>query len=438
MPLIKCVDCGKMVSTRAQCCMNCGCPVSVTLAESATETADAAIAVVASEVVESKNGTTMALAEQGDEHQEEAAIVEDSVHAERSQEVSTLSRSAVSPVMIGNVTYYGVRKTLDPDTFYRDALLAMTIDRDTPPDLFSGTFDPAVESMKYVGSFTANVTGSYSAQIGYEMVRTKTEYRNGRAVEKREHYIEWRPFSGNYAGEHTVAEPLVDDPMDENIAFAYTRAVEDLGLRDEQIGTEDYIEPTQTVINAAMQACKEEASIACEDTLPGSKHKEYSFSGYAQLTKVECHTIPTYSIPFTYQGESYRKSFFAMKEHVGASFGKIPDIGDEIQDRVDKKLRPLGIVAIVLLSLSMVAGLVFAFLRTQVYRSLSLSVSLSVFLLSVFSTVGYWVSRKLYRKSIIRANLVAKVEGVQRLLIEKGLDPLLDAEKDIILGRKSK
>ena len=33
MPLIKCIDCGKMISDRIESCPQCGCPVSVSLEE---------------------------------------------------------------------------------------------------------------------------------------------------------------------------------------------------------------------------------------------------------------------------------------------------------------------------------------------------------------------------------------------------------------------
>ena len=50
--------------------------------------------------------------------------------------------------------------------------------------------------------------------------------------------------------------------------------------------------------------------------------------------------------------------------------------------------------------------------------------------------ITYWVSFAKYRKSIIRANLLAKIQGLDKALIAHGVEPLTEEEKNLILEIK--
>ena len=444
MPLIKCTECGKEYSSYAKACPNCACPTEVILMQTAklqksNGDVEESIPGVALQEKPSEEFVDFDLQEKEESTAEEfAGTAEEERMKTASKEPSVVASTPVTITSGEATVFYGVKKTLDPVTFYRDALLDMVADEGTPPDLFDASFDAAVESTKYLATFNGNVTGSYTAQIGYDMVRTWTEYKNGRAVERKENYIEWQPFAGAYSGRQTAYKSLVEDPLDEDIEIAYHMSLDFNDLLKEQIPTDDYLVPTQAQIQNAMDDCKAMAELECKDNLPGNHQKDYSFSGFAQPSGCICHTIPAYSVPFTYQGEQYKKSFFAMKEHEGASFGKIPEISDEIHATVDKKLRPLGIVALVFLSLSIVASLTFGILHEYVVRALGLAVSCPVFGIGVLSTIAYWIARKKYLKAIIRANLLAKTKAVDRVLVEKGLDPLSEEEKEYFRRRANK
>ena len=337
-----------------------------------------------------------------------------------------------------NAEFYGVKKTLDPETFYRDALLDLAKDTGTPPDLFDATFVPAEESNKHIGDFQGNVTGTYTAEIGYDKVRETREWNDvKKAYEtKRENYIEWQSFAGNYAGSQRVVRDIMDDPMDEDIERAFFYSVELYDMENELEGTDDIVVPSQETIQSAMEDCKYKAEEDAKKLLPGDHSRNYSFSGFASLSHYTCFTIPAFSLPFTYQGEKYKKSFFAMKQHQKASFGHIPDISDDIAASADKKMRPLGLVALVLLALSIVCGPFCNLIREHVLRGVSIGITVSVFVLAFASTLLYFILKERYQSSVINTNLNAKIKGVKRVLKEKGLDPLSEEEENSLLGRK--
>ena len=337
-----------------------------------------------------------------------------------------------------DATYLGIKKSLDPVTFYRTALLHLVEDESTPPDIFDGQFETAVECNKHMGVFTGNVTGSYSANIGYDMVRKYTTVENGRTVEHKENYIRWEPFSGNYAGTHQAVAALDEDKeeLDEDILDAYNRALNYHELDKDTTGTDDIVTPTQDVINDAMDECKRQGESKCRLSLPGDHHKDFNFAGYAQLSNYVCHTIPTSSIPFTYKEKLYRKSAFAVESAKDDTFGTIPSASDKICAEVDTKSRPLGIASLALMAASLVFSLLFALIRLKVPRAVGLSISLPLFLAGVAVTVTYWVKRYLHRRAIVRANREAKLAGVTRILEDKGLDPITDIERARILGDK--
>ena len=426
MSLIKCIECGKEFSSYASACPNCACPTSVVLKILSREMDTLPAST------DAKDNEAAPLDLLADDSAKEREISFESVPAP--EDVVPVAARVSDP----NGAYYGVPKSLDPVTFYRDALLDMVRDTGTPPDVFSSSFDSAIESKKHLAAITGSVVGSYSAEVGFDRTRTKTEYSGGRTRQRRENYIEWQPISGTYEGDQVVPMSLDDDPLDEDIELAYITAVTRYDVESQQIPTDDVITPSRETISAAMTKCEERAKRECEKGLPGQHSRSFSFSGTASLKEYTCHTIPAYSIPFTYRGGQYRKSYFAMKDHEGASFGKIPEISDEIHSRVDKKLRPLGIVALVFLSLSIAVSLVFAALHEYIYREIGLSVSLPVFGVGVLTTIAYWISHRVYRNSIIRANLIAKARAVEGVLSEKGLAPLSEEEKVQFFGRKSK
>ena len=427
MPLIKCIDCGKEFSSYAKACPNCGCPTEVVLQ-------------LSNQGVPVNNVPVASVKKQVAPIEEESKTVPAVIPPLASDEISATDSDvpACSEVSFDGGTCYGIKKSLDPSTFYRDALMALTIDSGTPPDIFSGEFEPVTESNKHLAKIIGNVNGSYTAQIGYDMVRTYTDYQGGRAVKKQEKYIEWQPFAGNYADSQLVLKSLDKDPLDEGVEVAYGVAILDHALESQQEGTNDVLLPTQQQINEAMEECKELAARECQKALPGDHNKDFNFSGFAQLDNCTCHTIPAYSVPFRYKGEEYKKSYFAMKDHAGASFGRIPDISDEIHARVDKKLRPLGIVALVLLSLSIVVALTFGALHEYLYRAVGLSVSLPIFAAAISTTISYWVIHKKKHKSILKTNLEIKVQTVDAVLVKNGLAPLSEEEKDVFLGRVGK
>lgn len=492
MPLIKCIDCGRNVSTHALACPFCGCPIEAILTETAegknaaqpaqpekkpaseassnstpppqeNMSAEALIApIVAPIVVPAKEEAAPAKNNESENPKKESfvAVLCPSCGSKEINFISTdygvclhcgskvkLNNSEEHTVKAeihihsekaqSNASFYGIKKTLTPTAFYRDAVLDLVRDEGTPADLFEATFEPAVASNKHIGVFSGNVSGTYTAEVGYDKVQEIREWSpiQQRYVTREGKQTEWEPFSGNYDRTHETVCDIIGDPLDEGIesAFVYSSSFYDLEKDREE--SDDIVAPTQEVIQSAMNDCTELAKERAKESLPGEHSRNYSFSGHATLDHYVCYTIPTYSLPFTYQGKKYKKSFFATRQHNKAAFGYTPNVSDDMQADTDQKMRPLGIVSLVLMSLSIFCGLLFCVIREQVLRGVSLGVTIPVFLLSVTSTVLYFILRKKYYTSITETNLLAKIKGANRILREKGLKPIWEKEKNDLLGR---
>ena len=335
--------------------------------------------------------------------------------------------------------YYGVRQTLQATDFYRKALLDMVKSESTPPDLFDAAFEEADLAGKHMATFQANITGSYSAEIGTNMVRETQQWNGHKYVTKRENYIQWEPFAGNYAGTQRAFRSLDhDDPLDEGIEAAYCYLQLDEGFEGLLEGTDDVVIPTQQDMQSALEECKRSAARECEQGLPGDHRRNFHFSGNGQISQYTCHTIPAYSMHFRYHEEEYAKCGFAVENTHHTMYGHIPNVSDEIKADVDKTTRPLGIASVVLLSAALVATMLFLVIHESVLHIVSLSVSGGILAAAVGVTIGYWIWRSVYKKAIITANKMAKLKGVERVMQEKHLTPLTEEEIDAVMGRKRK
>ena len=226
--------------------------------------------------------------------------------------------------------------------------------------------------------------------------------------------------------------------MDVGVELAYATAIGRDAL-DSRLGpTTDVVTPSHEVLQAALEECKDLGRSAARDTLPGDDYKNFNFSASASLKGYVAHTIPTYSLPFRYRNEDYRRSFFAMEDHVGAAFGRIPNVSDSIYGEVDRKTRPLGITMITILALSIIASLVLGFLAGTVPKLICYIVVCSLFGIALFGTIAYIVCRHLYGRSIIKANLAEKLQTIDKVMVAYGVTPLSSEEKDALLGRTKK
>lgn len=335
--------------------------------------------------------------------------------------------------------YYGIKKTLAPTDFYRRALLKMVRSENTPPDLFDGQFEAAVLSAKHIAKFTGNIFGSYSAEVGYDMERTRQEWNGQRYVTKTERYIEWKPFSGSYAGTQCAYVSLdVPNPLDEGIESAFALFHLDEDIKKETCGTEDIVTPTEEHRERALNKCKHYAEKDVISGLPGNHYRNFSFSANGQITSTTCYTVPAYTMPFRYKEEDFALSAFAVESEALSSFGHIPDISDDIKADVDKKTRPIGIISIVSLSFSIILSLLLGGLHNYIHRAVGLGVCISLFVGALAVTIFYWVYRKRYHQSIVGANKRAKLRGVSGILQTKTLAPITSDEEDAIMGRKRK
>ena len=397
MAMMTCPECGKEISSFAKVCPHCGCP---------------------NEVIQ----------EMMKEQQPMRKAIEDTVptDGESSSDES--------------IKYVGIAKTLDQRTFCRDALISIATNDWTPPDVFNSSFTTVLEGTKHIGLFTCRVVGNYSAIIGFDEVRENVVYQNGKSVTKREPYIDWKAFESDYDREHSVVTPLdgdVDD-MDAGMIEAYGKECLDLQMLKDEIPTDDIIVPERFVIDDAETRCKNSAEDYCKTHLPGNHYKNFSFSGTSTFKEATCHTIPTYSLPFEYKGEQFQQSFFAVKNHEGAFFGKIPNIGDEIYEAADNKYRKIGVLALVFLVLSALIGIGVFVVKEYLYHAFSIPVIAVPLAVSVALTLWYWIARKVFIVTTIKRNNLNKANTLDRIFEETGLSPLTPEERAAIIGRNKK
>ena len=335
--------------------------------------------------------------------------------------------------------YYGIKQTLSPTDFYRKVLLQMVRSENTPPDLFDGQFDTAVLSSKHIAEYTGNIFGSYNVEIGYDMERRYQEWNGQKYVTKTERYIDWKPFSGNYAGTQRAYVSLDElDPLDEGIETAFALFHTDDEIKKEVGGTEDIVLPTGKHEARALEKCKYSAERDVIASLPGNHYKNLYFNANGQITNTTCYTVPAYRLPFHYKQELFAKSAFAVNSDNLVTYGYIPDISDDIKADVDKTTRPVGISSIILLSVSVVLSLLLGALHEHILKAVGLGLCIPLFVGALGVTIGYWIYRKRYRQAVVDANKHAKLRGVSKVLQEKTLAPITAEEEDDIMGRKRK
>ena len=427
-----------MVSTRAKVCPHCGCPIEDILAVASPET-ESAVSDVVSDAVS------------------EAPVLPPDLPAELSENVKSPDDLSILPEeedapepeaptqethfidTIPAYTCHGLKKTLSEEVFFRNTMLRLAMNEDTPPDLFDTEFLPIEQDRRHFATVTGYVVGSYTATVGYEKERKWTDYDEyGHPSEKREKYIEWAPFAGTYNGKQKH-DFLLDQygPFDDGIIGAYSCVINATDGASYPMETpSDPKVPSEAEIAEVLDLCKISAQEECRAKLPGKEHKDFTFSGTVTLDRWVAYEMPTYTQPFFYRERLYKRSAIAVESRLEGDFGTMPDIGEEIYAQVEKKIRPLGIVALVMFALSLIAPILFLVLHEHFYRGLMLAVSGALVGVAVILAVAYWVAFTLYRKSIIRANLRAKIRAVDKVLTARGIEPLSEEEKSAIMENK--
>ena len=404
MPLLKCLDCGREVSSFAKACPYCGCPIELTLER---DPARAKLSQAQSPILPSDQPFKLA---------PDAEI-------RKSQDLQT---------------GFEVVPTMGSVTFFREALVDLAADKSTPPDVFESDFSMVVPTEKHLCAVTARVVGEYSAEIGEDVVE-QDEYwdeETGLPVINKEEKTEWHALNERVVESRLIPCALDADALDQGIEQAYERSLLS-GAFQEAEQTDDVILPTKDVLTAALSRTEQEVKAQCEAALPGDTQENFVFTAQVKADRCLCHTVPAFTLPFSYKEGEYNKSFFATKNQRGASFGVVPvmDQKQKIED-ADARMNPFRWVSLILFLLSLgVSVFVIAF-GGVLLQEAGIALIASFFGAAVLCFASYWIVRGVRHLIIDYINQRKKCAALEKLLAKVGLDPLTDEEKQAIMGGK--
>ena len=408
MPLLRCIECGREVSSFATVCPYCGCPVNLTLNED-------------------PSGAKF-------EQTGQPAFRPATLSGEQVNKLADAEIRKSQDLPMG----FEVKSSLGSVTFFRDALVDLAADKNTPPDVFESDFSMVVPSEKHFCAVTARVVGEYSVDIG-ENVTEQEEYwdeETGLPVIQKEEKVQWSPLKERVVETRLIPCALDEDPMDEGQAEAYRQALLSHAF-DQSEETDDVILPTKEVLKDALSRAEQEVKAECEDSLPGDYQADFAFTSQVKADRCVCHTVPAFTLPFSYKDGEYAKSFFATKNHAGASFGVVPVMQQtEKYDDADDRMSPFRWTALVLILFSLIASAVVIAIGGLLIQSAGIIIIAAFFGAALLCFASYWITRGVRHLRIDKINQRRKRIALEKLLAEVGLDPLTEEEKKAIMGGK--
>lgn len=288
--------------------------------------------------------------------------------------------------------------------FYR----TLIFNRDTPLDILDCTVsDLHIDYVQFL-AIEANYKGSYTASIGYDKneqyTEEYTEYNsnlncNVTKTRVRDRIVtNWSPISGNMDC-NTVSCARLGDVEEENsleqnlsidlpklIAGGY---VKDFNPKDKKIKKVD--KPTEDAINKALDFGQKLANHSLE--LPGDKIQDFVARCKSEILSVKHYFVPVYKFVYKYNGEEFQVESLAYSDENYC--GNVPIEKEQLKqkendlkkEKVENKLKPIGLTFTIILSLlmatSLIMMLVSSFIETAGIYSANVVVNIIVFAITI-------------------------------------------------------
>lgn len=212
---------------------------------------------------------------------------------------------------------FSVKKEIEKDEFLRELLVSLGKHGDTPVDVVNAQIGEVRESVKEVLLCSVDVTGTCTASIGYDRKEAYTDYENykekvgdsyvtrQRPVTKYRTVTDWSPFSIDFAGEETVAEPNGSIGAYSGSLAWMLRTISKNSISLEGEATVDSYSLSLAIMRA--EACVKADKVK----FPGDHHKDKNYQVSSNVTHLTCYKLPFYEVTFTYNGTEYNACGFA-------------------------------------------------------------------------------------------------------------------------------
>lgn len=327
--------------------------------------------------------------------------------------------------------------------FLRQACISLAHDEATPADIFKSDFSQVTKSYQQMLGVDAEVTLNYSASIGYnrteEYFDTVREYDANlqrqveKKVKKTRTVTDWSPISGTYSS-NARSYVLNDDKLNDDrfntknpsvldccyrFEDSYNKVKDSSVFNVEDIDFEtDYPKNvSQNALTFAKTICVSQASVDCQEALPGDVCKDFSSSNICKPEKISCIVAPEYSLKYTYEGKDYTKKAFAFG---GMSMSSCDDANAEkdIQKEINKKSMPIIIAGTILTILSIILSLTVR----------NLPVICTFFVIAVASVIAGAIVYRSIGKKVKTGKKAMKIEQLNEFLKKNGLNELTQSE----------
>ncbi len=340
-----------------------------------------------------------------------------------------------NPGKQGN-SYHIVEKTLSENDFLREAYLDIIMDKHSPTDILTASFQPLVCENSQFMVVNAHYDCNYSCSVGFHRKEQYETYERvfdanlhttvNKKVIKERTVTDWQPYNGNVSGDKITTVKLGGED-NETASDFLSRDIEAIGVSgkmreyDAQNDSSiSIITPTDLDMKWAIR--KGEDAIEEGIELPGDEQKDYNRTISHTINSINYYIIPEYSLKFKYEGEGYQISSLAYALKTNWT---VPDVLKSVKKSISKKAQPYAISSLVLSLFTLIFS-IFTFFVLHPAIMLWLNV---VFIILTIALYVFYVKKEEAIDSKVKDDIFKeKLTNLQHFLSKEGLEPLTDNE----------
>ena len=322
-------------------------------------------------------------------------------------------------------------KTVSENDFYRQALIELASDKNTPEDILTARFGKILEEEKEYMSVCADIDVDYTVSIGYD--EQEEVYNRSTQKYEKKTVTTWEPFSGHVSSEESCIMPTGENYDSDEMTGWGTFCYESELIEAVDTAKEDSIEVLENdpmVLNSeCLEFAKDEMISKCFRGVefPGDRHKDEKYTGKAKIKSIYGARVGLYKAEYTYADEKYQMQSFTCG-NVKMFGNEMPSLASDTDKIASKKVLPFTISGLVLL----LGGLLGLIVGSGIDMDNSIPVALGMFAAIIVGGIILWVGSKKKKAIINEANYLrkqAKLKKLMALLAEKKLPALTENEK---------
>ena len=302
-----------------------------------------------------------------------------------------------------------IAKEISEEQFLREALLRLSLEKETPVDVLDSKFEPIVTVEKEYLLVDVDVECSYTCSVGYN--REESYYENGHRYTRT--VTDWRPFSGNNSSREKVY--VSNAPSQEGCATGSIISTCIKDTKQESIKkVDEEIEIYPEALDYAREVCLD--SCYSRVDLPGDEQRDEDYSGSTTINSVLGAIIPEYEMEYTYNEQKYKVNGFACGN--SCMDKTYPSTANTIKENANKKFNELLQYAICSFCIGLILAM-FSILRfVQVVAILGSIVLFVIYFLKKreFKENEYMDMRRKKREKLIQ---VLKDKNLPELTVEE-------------------